>query len=169
MNSFRPGQWVFRGFSFYSFRFLFSIEPWFYFYSFIFLFHKGPSYLHILQLAGTSFFLRWSCRQQLHHSVSFFVTSCFVLEFRKDVCYCYFSFLLYLLIFSFYYLFSFCSLCSAFIFLFFLFLPVIKYWKKNLKYLCINDCIPFSIIVVLSITYSLDSDNNILHLMPWLI
>ena len=38
--------------------------------------------------------------------------------------------------------------------------------KKNLKNLCIKDCIPFSITTTLFITYSLDLDNNILHLMP---
>ena len=30
----------------------------------------------------------------------------------------------------------------------------------------IRDCIPFPIRIMLSITYSLDSDNNILHLIP---
>ena len=40
--------------------------------------------------------------------------------------------------------------------------------EKNAN-LCTKDCIPFSIAIVLSITCSFDSDNNILHLMPWLI
>ena len=34
-----------------------------------------------------------------------------------------------------------------------------------LKNLCIHDCIPFSITIT-GVTYSLDSDKNILHLMP---
>ena len=38
--------------------------------------------------------------------------------------------------------------------------------EKNLKNVCIKDCIPFSITTTLFITYSLDLDNNILHLMP---
>ena len=38
--------------------------------------------------------------------------------------------------------------------------------KKHLKCLCIRDYTPFSITIVLSITYSLDLDNNILHPMP---
>ena len=38
--------------------------------------------------------------------------------------------------------------------------------KKYLKNLCIRDYILFSITIKLSITYSLDLDNNILHLMP---
>ena len=40
--------------------------------------------------------------------------------------------------------------------------------KKYLKNVCIKDCIPFSIIIIISITYSLDSDNNILHRKPYL-
>ena len=38
--------------------------------------------------------------------------------------------------------------------------------KKNLKNLCIRDCIPSLITIILSMIYSLDSDNNILHLIP---
>ena len=38
--------------------------------------------------------------------------------------------------------------------------------EKILKTLCIRDCIPFLIRIILSITYSLDSDNSIPHLMP---
>ena len=38
--------------------------------------------------------------------------------------------------------------------------------KKYLKNLCIRDYIPFPITIILSITYSLDLENNILHLMP---
>ena len=38
--------------------------------------------------------------------------------------------------------------------------------EKILENLCIRDYIPFSITIILSITYSLDLDNNILHLMP---
>ena len=38
--------------------------------------------------------------------------------------------------------------------------------EKFLKNLCIRDCILFLIIIMLSITYSLVSDNSILHLMP---
>ena len=41
--------------------------------------------------------------------------------------------------------------------------------EKILENLCTKDCIPFSIAIILYITCSLDSDNNILHLMPWLI
>ena len=37
---------------------------------------------------------------------------------------------------------------------------------KYLKKLCIRDCIASLITIILSMTYSLDSDNNILHLMP---
>ena len=37
--------------------------------------------------------------------------------------------------------------------------------EKIRENLCIRDYIPFSI-TILSITYSLDLDNNILHLMP---
>ena len=35
--------------------------------------------------------------------------------------------------------------------------------EKILENLCINDCLTFSITIILSITYGLDSDNNILH------
>ena len=38
--------------------------------------------------------------------------------------------------------------------------------KKYLKNLCIRDYILFSVTIILSITYSLDLGNNILHLMP---
>ena len=38
--------------------------------------------------------------------------------------------------------------------------------KQYLKNLCTRDCIPSLIKIILSMTYSLDSDNNILHLMP---
>ena len=38
--------------------------------------------------------------------------------------------------------------------------------KIKLKNLCIKDYIPLSITITLIITYSLDLDNNILHLMP---
>ena len=38
--------------------------------------------------------------------------------------------------------------------------------EKILENLCIRDYIPFSITIILSITYSLDLENNILHLMP---
>ena len=38
--------------------------------------------------------------------------------------------------------------------------------KKYLINLCITDYIPFLITIILPITYSLDLDNNILHLMP---
>ena len=42
-----------------------------------------------------------------------------------------------------------------------------KMLKKYLKNLCRKkDSIPFSIATILSITCSLDSGNNILHLMP---
>ena len=34
------------------------------------------------------------------------------------------------------------------------------------KLICIRDYILFSITIILSITYSLNLDNNILHLMP---
>ena len=49
--------------------------------------------------------------------------------------------------------------------------PISRYHilKKYLKNLCIRDCIPFSIRIILSMTYNLDSDNNILYLMPQLI
>ena len=43
--------------------------------------------------------------------------------------------------------------------------PCYQILKKYLKNLCIKDFIPFSI-TTLFITYSLDLDNNILHLMP---
>ena len=36
----------------------------------------------------------------------------------------------------------------------------------SLKSLCIRDCIPFLIKIMLSITYSLNSDSSILYLMP---
>ena len=35
--------------------------------------------------------------------------------------------------------------------------------EKILENLCINDCLTFSITIILSITYGLDSGNNILH------
>ena len=38
--------------------------------------------------------------------------------------------------------------------------------KKYLKNLCIADYVPSLITIILSMTYSLHSDNNILHLMP---
>ena len=38
--------------------------------------------------------------------------------------------------------------------------------KKYLKKLCIDDFIRFSVTIALSATYSLDSHNSILHLMP---
>ena len=38
--------------------------------------------------------------------------------------------------------------------------------EKILEKLMLRDCIPFIIRIMLSITYGLDSDNNILHLMP---
>ena len=44
--------------------------------------------------------------------------------------------------------------------------PCYQILKKFLKNLCIRDCILFLIIIMLSITYSLVSDNSILHLMP---
>ena len=44
--------------------------------------------------------------------------------------------------------------------------PCYQTLKKYLKSLCIRDCIPFSIRIMLSITYSLDSENSIQHLMP---
>ena len=37
--------------------------------------------------------------------------------------------------------------------------------EKYLKNLCIADYVLFLITIILSITYSLDLDNNILHLM----
>ena len=44
--------------------------------------------------------------------------------------------------------------------------PCYQISKKYLKSICIKDCIPFSITIVLSITFSLDSKINILHLIP---
>ena len=44
--------------------------------------------------------------------------------------------------------------------------PCYQILKKYLKTLCIKNCIPFSVTITLSIAYSLDSGNNILHLMP---
>ena len=44
--------------------------------------------------------------------------------------------------------------------------PCYQILEKHLKNLCIRDCIPFLITKILSTTYSLDSDNNILHLTP---
>ena len=41
--------------------------------------------------------------------------------------------------------------------------------EKILEKLMYKNCIPFSIAIILYITCSLDSDNNILHLRPWLI
>ena len=38
--------------------------------------------------------------------------------------------------------------------------------EKIFENLCIIDYIPFSITIILSITYNLDLGNNILHLMP---
>ena len=38
--------------------------------------------------------------------------------------------------------------------------------EKILQNTCMKDCIPSSITVILSITYSFDSDNSILHLKP---
>ena len=38
--------------------------------------------------------------------------------------------------------------------------------EKILENLCIRDCMPSLITIILSMTYSLDSDNNILHPMP---
>ena len=38
--------------------------------------------------------------------------------------------------------------------------------EKYLKKLCIKDCIPFSVTITLFVTYSLDLDNNIIHLRP---
>ena len=38
--------------------------------------------------------------------------------------------------------------------------------EKTLENLCIRDYIPFSITIILSITYRLDFDNSILHFMP---
>ena len=44
--------------------------------------------------------------------------------------------------------------------------PSYQILKKYLKNLCIRDCMPSLITIILSMTYSLDSDNNILHPMP---
>ena len=44
--------------------------------------------------------------------------------------------------------------------------PCYKILTKYLKNLFKKDCITFSITITLSITYSLDNENNILHLMP---
>ena len=44
-------------------------------------------------------------------------------------------------------------------------IPLYQILKKYLKNLCIRDCIPSLITIILSMTYSLDLDNNILHLM----
>ena len=44
--------------------------------------------------------------------------------------------------------------------------PCHQILRKYLKNLCIGDYIPFLITKILSMTYSLDSDNNILHLTP---
>ena len=38
--------------------------------------------------------------------------------------------------------------------------------EKMLEKIMYKDCIPFSVTIILSITYSLASDNNILHLIP---
>ena len=38
--------------------------------------------------------------------------------------------------------------------------------EKILEKIMYKDCIPFSVTIILSITYSLASDNNILHLIP---
>ena len=38
--------------------------------------------------------------------------------------------------------------------------------EKILENLRIRDCMPSLITIILSMTYSLDSDNNILHPMP---
>ena len=37
---------------------------------------------------------------------------------------------------------------------------------SNIEKICIKDYVPFSITMTLFITYSLDLDNNILHLIP---
>ena len=44
--------------------------------------------------------------------------------------------------------------------------PCYQTLEKCLESLCIRDCIPLLIRIMLSITYSFDSDNSILHLMP---
>ena len=44
--------------------------------------------------------------------------------------------------------------------------PCYQILKKYLKNLCIRDCIPSLITKILYMTYSFDSDNNILHLRP---
>ena len=38
--------------------------------------------------------------------------------------------------------------------------------EKILEKIMYKDCIPFSVTIILSITYSLASDNNILYLIP---
>ena len=43
---------------------------------------------------------------------------------------------------------------------------LLKILKKYLKNLCIKDCIHFSITITIFTTYSLDSENNILYLIP---
>ena len=42
--------------------------------------------------------------------------------------------------------------------------PCYQILKKYLKSLCIRTCIPF--LIMLSLTYSLDSGNSIIHLIP---
>ena len=42
--------------------------------------------------------------------------------------------------------------------------PCYQILKKYLKSLCIRNCIPF--LIMLSLTYSLDSGNGIIHLIP---
>ena len=44
--------------------------------------------------------------------------------------------------------------------------PCYQILKKYLKTLCRRNCMPSLITIIVSMTYSLDSDNNILHLMP---
>ena len=44
--------------------------------------------------------------------------------------------------------------------------PFYQILKKYLKNLCIRDCIPSLITIILSVTHSFNSDNNILHIMP---
>ena len=41
-------------------------------------------------------------------------------------------------------------------------ISLLSYIEKILKNVCIRDCIP-SLITIISMTYSLDSDNNILQ------
>ena len=43
--------------------------------------------------------------------------------------------------------------------------PCYQILKNFLKNVCIRGCIPFLIRIMLSITYSFDSGNSILHLM----